>query len=171
MACCETADVLEQIGDAEDFLPQVGRQRICILITNYEGLQTARSEGTVLVMSSALPKQGSLGMTLGDSYAESSIPWLTHSGAFLKDSDTESVTGSMACEEIPTHNLLFPAQYTQLKSCLYFTCKTLLQRGHVGFTNTHSQVSNSGIVPRTRFHITSSHLITDNLAGRREEAA
>lgn len=38
LASCEIADVLEQIGDAEDFLPQLRRQIICILITNYEGL-------------------------------------------------------------------------------------------------------------------------------------
>lgn len=36
------------------------------------------------MMSSALPKKGSLGMTLGDSHAESSTLWLTYSGVFSK---------------------------------------------------------------------------------------
>lgn len=91
-------------------------------------------------------------MTLGDSHAKANGSWLTYSGSFLKDSDTESYL-SLSLTPWPArlfqYITFFSTQNIQLISSLWFACKTFVYRDHVRFIITCSiyEVSNSGIVP------------------------
>lgn len=88
-------------------------------------------------------------MTAGDSHAELSSPWLTRSGSFLKDSDTESYLSLT----------LWPARLFQYKTFILLKIHSSfavcilparpLSKDHIRFIITccSCEVSNSGIVP------------------------